>query len=105
MLQSLKEIINGPKVSNYQKSEKTRDMVAKQIISIWGKSELKNYDPDKSALTFTRWLSLGYKPKKGSKALKSITYIEKKNEQGKIIKKYARKINLFYYRQVEPIKE
>jgi Holliday junction resolvasome RuvABC DNA-binding subunit len=103
MLLSIKEILAGPKVSNYQGSELTRDMVAKQIEEIWGKSELKNYSPEKSALPFTTWLHLGYKPKKGSKALKSVTYVEKKDAKGKIIKRYSRKINLFYYRSVEPI--
>ncbi len=105
MLKSIKEILEGPKVSNYQGSEKTRDMVAQQIKEIWGEGELKNYNPEKSALPFTTWLHLGFKPKKGSKALKSVTYIEKKDAKGNIIKRYARKINLFYYRSVEPITE
>ncbi len=102
---SIKEILAGPKVSNYQGSEKTRDLVARQISEIYGESELKNYDPEKSALPFTTWLNLGFRPKKGSKALKSVTVIEKKDAKGKIIKRYTRKINLFYYRAVEPIKE
>ncbi len=102
MHQSIKEILDGPKVSNYQGSEKTRDLVKEQIIALWGKSEAKNYNPETNALPFTSWLRLGYRPKKGSKALKSITYIERKDAQGNITK-FARKINLFYYRSVEPI--
>jgi hypothetical protein len=100
---SIKEILEGPKVSNYHNSEKTREMVANQIKEIWGEKELKNYDPNKSALTFASWLHLGYRPKKGSKALSSVTIIEKKDAQGNVIGRYPRKINLFYYRSVEPI--
>ncbi len=100
---SIKEILAGPKVSNYQGSEKTREAVALQIEERWGKSELKNYDPEKSALPYTRWLSLGYRVKKGERALKSITLIEKKDPNGVVISKYPRTVNLFYYRSVEPL--
>jgi hypothetical protein len=100
---SIKEILDGPKISNYQGSPKTRDMVAEQIKSIYGESELQNYDPEKSALPYTKWISLGYKPKRGSKALKSITYIEQKDPLGNVIKRYPRTVNLFYYRAVELI--
>lgn len=106
MIQSIKEILEkGPVVSAYTGSEKSRDEVASQIKSIWGASEVKNYNPYKNALTFTAWLNLGYRPKKGSKALKSTTFIEKKDAEGKVVSKYPRTVNLFYYRQVEEIKK
>lgn len=105
MLLSIKEILSGPKVSNYQGSERTKSDVARQVEQIYGKSELKNYNPENSALPYTVWKSLGFRPKKGSKALQSITMIEKKDAKGKVIKRYTRKINLFYYRAVEPITE
>ncbi len=100
---SIKEILEGPKVSNYQNSEKTREMVASQIKKIWGEGELKNYDPNKSALTFASWVHLGYRPKKGSRALKSIVIIDKKDSDGNIIGSYPKTINLFYYKSVEAI--
>jgi len=104
-MKSIKEILeNGPVVSTYQGSEKTKQMVEDQIKEIWGESEVKNYNPYKNALTFASWLRLGYRPKKGSKALQSITYVEKKDAEGNVIEKYPRKINLFYYRSVEPLK-
>ena len=100
---SIKEILEDDSItSNYQGSEKTREMVQEQIKRIYGKQEVRNYDPFKT-FTFAGWLHLGYRPKKGSKALKSITYVEKKDAQGNVIEKYPRKINLFYYRAVEPI--
>jgi hypothetical protein len=100
---SIKEILAGPKISNWKNCEKTRDMVAEQIKEIYGESELKNYDPNKSALPYSRWVSLGYRPKKNSKALKSITIIEEKDSKGKVTRTYCKKINLFYYRAVELI--
>lgn len=103
-MKSIKEILEDDSITSpYKGSEKTREMVEEQIRAIYGESEVKNYDPYKNALTFASWIHLGYRPKKGSKALKSITYVEKKDEKGNIISKYPRKINLFYYRAVEPI--
>jgi hypothetical protein len=101
-MQSIKEIIEGPKISNWQNSTKTREMVAEQIKDRWGVAELANYNPETSALPFSKWVSLGYRPKKGSRSLKSVTFIEKKDEKGNIVK-YPRTIHLFYYRQLEPI--
>ena len=101
---SINEILeSNPFTSNYQGSEKTKEMVAEQIRKIWGEQEVKNYNPYKNALTFASWLKLGYRPKKGSKAIKSVTYVEKKDEKGNVLSKYPRTINLFYVRSVEPI--
>lgn len=102
---SIKEILEDDDsfTSAYKGSEKTKEAMERQIKEIWGESEVKNYNPYKNALTFASWVNLGYRPKKGSKALKSITYVEKKDAQGNIISKYPRTINLFYYRSVEPI--
>ena len=103
-MQSIKEILEDDSfTSNYKGSEKTKEMVEEQIEKIWGKAEVKNYNPYKNALTFASWLKLGFRPIKGSKSLQSITYVESKDAQGNIISKYPRKINLFYYRSVEPI--
>ncbi|MCX6717765.1 MAG: hypothetical protein NTU76_03785 [Candidatus Taylorbacteria bacterium] len=101
----MKEILTGPKISNWSGSEKTKDLISSQISEIWGESELKNYNPDKSALPYSKWFSLGYVPKKGSKALKSMILIEKKDAQGNVIKSYPKTINLFYYRSVEPLNQ
>ncbi len=102
-MQSIKEIINGPKISNYQGSEKTKNMIAEQIESRWGKAELKNFNPDTSVLPFSKWVSLGYRPKRGSRSLKSVTFIEQKDEKGNVIRKIPRTCHLFYYRQLEPL--
>lgn len=103
-MKSIKEILEDDSIiSSYQGSEKTRELVKDQVCKIWGKDEAKLFSPYKT-FTFASWLRLGYRPKKGSKALKSITYIERKDAEGHVISKYPRAINLFYYKSVEPIK-
>ena len=94
--------MEGPKVSNWQGSEKTRQAVEAQIRERWGESEVKNYDPERSALPFTSWASLGYRIRKGEKCLKSVTVVERTNAKGETVK-IPRTVNLFYYRSVEPI--
>jgi len=103
MIKNVKEIINGS-LSTYTGSEMTRSMVEEQIKDKYGPTELKNLDCYHNLRTFHSWLSLGFKVKKGEKAIKSITYVEQK-EAGKIIKKYRRPVFLFYYRQIEPISQ
>lgn len=101
-MQSIKEVLEkGPKVSNWHDSLKTKEMVSAQISERWGKSEAKNnYDPERNCLPFSRWISLGFRPIKGCKAIKSVTYIERRDADGNIISKFPRNINLFYYRDV-----
>ena len=100
-VQSISDVLKkGPKVSNWQNSEKTRDAIAAQISERWGPSEVKNYDPERNCLPFVTWLNLGYRPKKGSKSLKSVTYVERKDADGNVISKFPRTICLFYYRDV-----
>ena len=103
-MQNIKEILSSP-VSTYKGSEATRSAVATEIANRWGKDELKNYFPLHTARTFHSWLDLGYRIKKGEKAIRSVTFIEQKNKDGEIINKVKRPCFLFYYKQVEKIKK
>lgn len=96
--------MSGPAISGYTGSTTTYDMVAAEIEKRWGEDEVENYDAERNCLTFTKWLSLGYRVKKGQRAIRSITFIEKKDTEGKVIKKYRRVVCLFYYKQVEKLK-
>lgn len=98
-----KEIGPQEVLSNYSGSQKTYELVAQQINERYGKKEVKNYDPYKNCLSFKQWISNGYKVKKGEKSLKSITIIKETDKKGKVIRKHTRRINLFYYLQVEKI--
>jgi cell division protein FtsX len=102
-MQSIKEIILDSPVTAYTGSETTRAMIEEQIKERWGETEVKNFDPRHSARTFKSWVNLGYRVKKSEKALKSITYVEVKDAEGNVTKKYKRPCFLFYYRQVEKI--
>lgn len=104
MIKSIKEIINSS-LSTYTGSEITRSMVEEQIKEKYGPTELKNLDCYHNLRTFHSWISLGFKVKKGEKAIKSITYVEQKDQSGNIVKKYRRPVFLFYYRQIEPINQ
>lgn len=105
MVLSIKEILDGPEVSNYLGSEKTKSLVEQEIVKRWGQSELKNYDPLRSALTFKKWIQLGFVPKKGETAIRSFITIEKKDPKDpKKVMKKIKSIYLFYYRQVTELK-
>jgi len=103
-MKSVSQIIKGP-TSPYTGSEMTRDMVLSQIVERYGKKEAESYDPYMNTRTFTAWLKLGYRVKKGEKALRSVTFIEKKDEQGNVVERIKRTVFLFYYKQVELIKK
>jgi len=89
--------------SGYRGSEKTAEMVRKQIEERFGSEAADEYNPALNARTYKNWLKIGYRVKPGEKALKSVTVIEKKDAQGNIIKKYPKKVALFFHCQVEPI--
>ena len=105
-MQSIKEIMAGPSISGFTGSTATRDMVAAEIERRYGKAEVKKYDPEgNTCLTFAKWLSLGYAPRKGEKAIRSLTFVEQKDTEGNVIKKIPRPVFLFYVKQIEPRKE
>lgn len=102
MLQSIQEIMDGPAISNYSGSEATKTAVALEIEKRWGKDEVRRYDPYKNALTFRKWLSLGYRIRRNERAIRSFAIVEAKDENGRVTQRIKRPCFLFYYKQVEP---
>lgn len=103
-MKTIQQVLKEAPVSTYTGSEKTYDMVKEQIRERWGNTEAdKKYDPYTNCLTYTAWLDRGFTVKKGEKSLRSVTYVEKKNEKGEVVEKFPRTICLFYYKQVEKI--
>ena len=98
-MQHIKELLEHP--TNYTGSETTRDTVREEIERRWGAKEASRYDPYSNARTFGQWAAIGYRVRKGEKAIRSFTLIERKDEEGKVIKRYKRTILLFYVAQVE----
>ncbi|MFA6397498.1 MAG: hypothetical protein WDK96_01460 [Candidatus Paceibacterota bacterium] len=101
-MKNINEILSGP-VSAYTGSEETKSMVEEQVIAKYGKSELRNLDCYHNMRTFNSWLKLGFKVRKGEKAIESITYVETKDANGNVLKRFRRPVFLFYYRQIEPV--
>lgn len=98
-MQSIKEKITSP----YRGSEATYEAVKEQIASRWGEDCADEFDPYVDAMPFASWVSFGYRVKKGAKALKSVTFIEVKNEKGEVTSKVKRIVNLFHKKQVEKV--
>ena len=96
-MQSIKEIALA---SPYRGSEKTYEMVKDQIRERWGDELADEFDPYTDAMPLISWTAYGYRVRKGEKALKSVTFVEQKDEKGEIVRKIRRSINLFHHCQV-----
>ena len=96
-MQSIKEIALA---SPYRGSEKTYEMVKEQIRERWGDELADEFDPYTDAMPIVSWTAYGYRVRKGEKALKSVTYVEVKNEKEEIVRTIRRSINLFHHCQV-----
>lgn len=90
-------------VSTWKGSEITSDLVRKQILARFGEEDANNYDPKSNCLTYNRWLEMGYQVKKGEKALQSFIIIERKDKDGTTVRKYPKRVHLFYIKQVEQV--
>lgn len=102
-MQSIKEFLDTP-VSPFSGSQETLALVSEQIKAKYGATELKNLDCYHNLRTFQAWKKLGWKIRKSEKAIRSITYVEKKDMAGNVIKRYRKPVFLFYYRQLQPEK-
>jgi len=100
-MKSIKEVISGP-ISPYKGSEKTYEDVKDQLRQRYGDEVADEYDPYTDCMPFVFWVKGGYRIKPGSKAFKSVTFVEVKNEKGEIERKVRRIVNLFHKRQVSP---
>jgi|GEM_PF-502857 len=99
----IKEVIQEMPLTNYQGSEITKAMVEEQIKERWGEEVAKQYDPFHNVRSYRAWTELGRCVKKNEHALKSMTIVEKKDKQGKILKTYRRPVFLFHILQTEEV--
>ena len=103
-MRSIQSIVAKPLVSPYRGSEKTYEMVREQIRERWGEECADAYNPyANDCMPLISWASYGYRVKAGSKALKSVTYVEVKNSDGEVERKIRRVINLFHKCQTEKV--
>ena len=93
-------------LAHWKGSVNTADQVRKEIARRYGEEEAKNYDPQVNCFTLPTWNKLGFKVRKGEKAIRSMTLIEEKDsnakedEQTEAIR-YPKTVYLFYIKQVE----
>jgi hypothetical protein len=101
MMKDINQIINGS-VSPYTGSEATRSIAEDAIRQKYGDAEVKNMDCYHNLRTFQGWLKLGFRVRRGEKAIRSFTITDVSDSSGNVIKKIKRPVFLFYYRAVEP---
>ena len=98
-MKQVKEVL----VSPYRGSEKTYEDVKEQLRERYGDDVAEEYDPHTDCMPFSSWLAQGYAVRKGARALKSITILEVKDDNDKVVKKICRTVNLFHKSQVQKI--
>ena len=89
--------------STYRGSQENYRRVAAQIADRWGDGEVANYNPYTNCLTFRQWIKAGYKVNRGENAIKSTTIVEKTDDEGNVLTRYPKVVNLFYQKQVSKI--
>ncbi len=98
-VQTIQEVLKSP----WKGSEKTFEMVQDQLRERYGDDVAEEFNAETDAMPFASWLSYGYRVRKGEHSLKSITYVEVKNDNGEVEKKIRRTCNLFHKNQVEKV--
>jgi hypothetical protein len=96
-------------LAHWKGSVKTADAVREEIAKRWGEEEAAKYDPLTNCFTLKTWNKLGYRVKKGEKAIRSLTYVEAKDQEEneetdgeeQEVQKYPKTVYLFYRLQVE----
>jgi hypothetical protein len=96
-------------LAHWRGSEKTADAVREEIARRWGDAEAAKYDPLTNCFTIQTWNKLGFRVKKGEKAIRSITYVDatdptaedEEEEDAHDVRKYRKTVYLFYRTQVE----
>jgi hypothetical protein len=94
---------------HWRGSAKTADAVREEIARRWGEDEAAKYNPLTNCFTIHTWNQLGYQVKKGEKVIRSVTYVEGKDQAEDAdeddaepeVRTYPKPVYLFYRTQVE----
>ena len=82
-------------------SKANYDDVKMQLEERFGKKVAANYNPATNCATYRTWSEAGFTVKKGEKAIRSVTFIEKEDEETGEMKRIRRTVSLFHRCQVE----
>src|SRR5438445_13334576 len=93
-------------LAQWKGSQNTANAVREEIAKRWGIEEEEKYNPLENCFTFKTWKAKGYHVKKGEKAIRSMTLVEKEDPnatEGEETEKrtYPKTVYLFYIKQVE----
>src|SRR5690242_2479249 len=93
-------------LAHWKGSDKTAEIVRKEIAKRYGEQEAQHYDPQVNCFTLPTWNKLGFRVRKGEKAIRSMTLIEKEDPNAKEgeqedVRTYPKTVYLFYIKQVE----
>jgi hypothetical protein len=80
-------------------------MVKRQIEQRFGQEMADKYDPLVSVRPFQDWIKLGYKVKQGEKGLRSLIFLERRDEKNGITRRFPKVIWLFHECQVESLNQ
>ena len=90
-------------VSPWRGSEQTAEHVREQLRERYGDEVADEFNPATDAAPLLTWAAYGFRVRKNEKALKSISYVELKNDEGKVEKKIRKVVNLFHRCQVDKV--
>jgi hypothetical protein len=98
-------------LAQWKGSTKTAAAVRDEIARRWGEEAAKEYNPLQNCFPLPTWNTLGYRVKKGEKAIRSLTYVEvnppaggqenQEEEDEPEVRTYPKPVYLFYKTQVE----
>lgn len=100
-MKKVSEVLEPKITTGYMGSQATYEDVKSQLLERFGKKVADGYKPTENCAPFSVWANAGFKVKKGEKALKSVTFIEKEDEKTGEVTKIRRTVNLFHRCQVE----
>lgn len=102
-MKTIGEAIEDAIVSPWRGSEQTAEHVREQLRERYGDDVADEFNPTTDAMPLLSWAAYGFRVRKGEKALKSVSFVEVKNDRGEVEKKIRRVVNLFHRRQVEKV--
>jgi hypothetical protein len=102
-MKSIGQIMEDSIMSPWRGSPETEEHVREQVRERFGDAAADSFSAAKDAMPLLSWSAFGYRVKRGARALKSITYVEVKGEDGKVEKKIRKVVNLFHRNDVEKV--
>jgi hypothetical protein len=102
-MEIIKEVLEAVATNTYKGSLLTSALVAEEIKNRYGEKELENFDPYRTVRTYKSWMEIGYRVKRGEKAIKSFTFLKQLDANGSVVRCYKKTVCLFYYLQVTKI--